>query len=788
MLFPLLWIALSFCAGVALASQVNLDFFTWLLMAAAAGMLSIWWSVAARRRDWRPWGLSHTNQFLILLSLAALFGGAARLQAGQPERSPLTVAWYNGREYDVLVTGVVTAPPDVRDTYTNLMIRVEGLDSGDGRDLPVSGLMLVRITRDETYHYGERLRLRGQLRTPAETEVFSYRDYLARSGIYSVMRNPGVTRLPWPGQVNPLLSALYDIKLRSQQKIYALFPDPEAALLVGILLGDETGIPARLQQAFKDTGTAHIVAISGFNIAIIAGLLVSVFSRLLGNRRGAVAAVIGIAAYTILVGADASVVRAAIMGGLGIFARQVGRRQDAINTLMVVAAIMAAANPLILWDVGFQLSFAATLGLVLYASPMQQWAERSLTRVLPTQKARAVATPFSEYVLFTLAAQITTLPIMAYHFERLSIISFIVNPVILPAQPPVMIASGLALLASYVWMPLGQALAYLAWPFSLYTIRIVEWFGSIPGGALATGQVEPGWVVLFYVILLGATFQWERIKPMRAALTPALALGSLAILTLLVWRSALGIPDGRLHLTFLNVGTADAILIQTPGGRHMLINGGASAATLSDALGRRLAPFDRQLDWLVVASTQENQVGGLTRTLERFTPNNVLWAGLSQSSFSAQQLQKWLTQQSIPVQYAEAGQTLHLGSGATLKILSSDTRGAILLVEWNNFRALLPVGPSFGALETLADGRAIGRVDVLVVGEGGYAPVNPPQWVAHLRPQVAILSVDSGDPNGLPNRDTLAALEDYTLLRTDQNGWIHIKTDGAQMWVEVENR
>lgn len=786
MLYPLFWIAFSFTAGIVLANGVTLSLFTWLMLCAAASLLALWWSVAARRRGWQPWGLSHANQFLILISLAAVFGGAARFQAGQPEKSPFSVAWYNDREYDLLVTGVVIAPPDVRDAYTNLVIRVEGLDNGDGRDLPVSGLVLARISRDETYQYGERLRLRGKLQTPGENEIFSYRDYLARSGIYSLMSNPGVTRLPWPGQVNPVLAALYSIKLRSQQQLYNLFPDPEASLLVGILLGDETGIPSKLQQAFKNTGTAHIVAISGFNIAIIAGLLVTIFSRLLGNRRGAVVAVLGIAAYTILVGADASVVRAAIMGGLGIFARQVGRRQDAVNTLAAVAAIMAAANPLILWDVGFQLSFFATLGLILYASPMQQWAERMLNRILPAEKARAVAAPLAEYVLFTLAAQIATLPIMAYHFERVSIISLIINPLILPAQPPVMIASGLALLLSYAWFPLGQAAATLAWPFSLYTIRMVELFNQIPGGVLVTGQIGAGWVVLFYALLLGTTWQWERVKPYRAALTPSLGLATLVVASLLIWRLALSTPDGRLHLTFLDVGSADGILIQTPGGRNLLINGGPSTSPLSDALGRRLPPFNRQLDWLIVASTQENQVGGLVRTLERFTPHNTLWAGLSQSSFSARQLQEWLTQQGIPLTYAVPGQALDLGQGATLTVLTSDNRGAILLVAWNNFRALLPVGPSFAALDELDDGRAIGNVTVLLLGESGYAPVNPPQWIAHLRPQVAVLSVDAGDPNGLPDRATLDALQGYTLLRTDQNGWIHIKTDGAQLWVEAE--
>ncbi len=788
MLFPLFWIAIAFAAGIVLASQVTLGAYTWLMLSAAMWVLALWWRIAAERRGWRPGGLSYASQFLVVLSLAAVFGGAARFQVSQPVKSPFNVAWFNDREYDLLVTGVVDAPPDVRDTYTNLIIRVEGVDNGDGRDLPASGLLLARIARDETYQYGERLRLRGRLTTPGENELFSYRDYLARSGIYSLMRNPGVTRLPWPGQVNPVLAALYNIKGRSQQQLYNLFPDPEASLLVGILLGDETGIPARLQQAFKNTGTAHIVAISGFNIAIIAGLLVTVFSRLLGKQRGAIAAVLGIAAYTILVGADASVVRAALMGGLGIFARQSGRRQDAINTLAAVAAIMAAANPFILWDVGFQLSFGATLGLILYASPMQQWAENTLARLLPPGKARAIAAPLSEYVLFTLAAQITTLPILVYYFERVSLVSFIVNPVILPAQPPVMIASGLALLLSFMWFPLGQAAAALAWPFSLYTIRMVELFDKIPGGVLVTGKVDLGWIILFYVVLLGATYQWARIRPYRAVLTPSLGLSGLAVMVLLVWRLALNPPDGRLHLIFGDVGSADGILIQTPGGRNLLINGGPSASTLSDALGRRLPPFNRSLDWVIIASTQENQVGGLVRTLERYPPQNALWAGLTQSSFSARQLQEWLTLQAIPLTYAVPGQSLNLGSGASLTVLSSDNRGAILLVTWNNFRALLPVGPSFAAQEALGDGRAIGNVTVLLLGESGYAPVNPPEWVANLRPQVAVLSVAAGDPNGLPHRETLSTLEGYTLLRTDQNGWIHIETDGARLWVEVEKR
>ena len=163
--------------------------------------------------------------------------------------------------------------------------------------------------------------------------------------------------------------------------------------MAGILLGVETGIPRPVQEAFKDTGTSHIIAISGFNITILSGMLATGFGRWLGPRGGGVAAGVGITAYTILVGADAAVVRAAIMGGLSLFARQVGRRQAGLNSLAFCAAMMALFTPKILWDVGFQLSFAATLGLVLYADPLTGAFIRWSTRFLPEAMANRLAGP-----------------------------------------------------------------------------------------------------------------------------------------------------------------------------------------------------------------------------------------------------------------------------------------------------------------------------------------------------------------------------------------------------------
>jgi competence protein ComEC len=803
---PLFWLSLAFLLGILAADQIHrsrsallaviklvlpaqvpLGRWLWLVLAGLAILIALLlWVFRARLH------LKFAPASLLLASLAliAFCLGAARYAFTVPRVDAGYVAWYNDREYELLVTGTLAGPPDVRDTYTNLRLQVTGVNTGD-ESLPVSGLILARVPPGGDWRYGDVLRLRGHLQTPPSSQDFSYQDYLARQGILSFMPDAEATLLPFTGG-NPFLRAVYSFKAYALERVYRIFPDPEAALLAGILLGDDNGMPAALQQAYVNTGTAHIIAISGFNIAILAGLFVWLFRRLLGERKGAIAAVIGITVYTVLVGATASVVRAALMGGLAIFARQVGRRQNGLNTLAFTGAVMAAINPNTLWDIGFQLSFAATLGMLLYAGSFQDWFNGLLSRRLhsgfqPSETARKIAGPVGAYVLFTLAAQLTTLPLMAYHFGRVSLVALIANPFILPVQPAVEILSGLALLLSLVYLPLGKLVGWLAWPFAAYTDRAVEFFNRIPHGVLVLGEFSFLFVVLFYAILFSLTFAKLGLqKRLAAVLVPSVILTILGIYTFLAWSAVFTLPDGRLHLTFFDVGSADAILIRTPSGRSLLVDGGQSPSALADALGRRLSPFDRRLDWLVVASPQEQQVAALPRNLVRYPAAAVLWAGNPEASYSAGQLSLWLADNAIPVTQAFTGAALDLGQGATLKVSRVSPRGAVLLVEWQGFRALLPVGMNFDTLAELDNGKKIGSVSLLLLADSGFAQVNPPEWLSALQPRLAILSVAADDPDGLPEPSVLDALAGTTLLRTDRNGWIEVSTDGAGMWVEVE--
>jgi competence protein ComEC len=787
---PLLWISISFLAGIILAHAASLPTWVWLLLAAFSLLLFL---VLRRLPNHETRITTYASQlptFYFLLPLF-LFLGSAYYQFRQPRIDPFHIAFYNDRTYDVLITGSLTRLPDYRDKYTNLRIEVEAIDTGSG-DMPASGLLLVRVPINQTYEYGERIRLRGQLKTPPTGEDFSYRDYLARFGIHSYMTKSEVTRLPGNGG-NLIYVQIFKLKTKLLENTYRLFPDPEASLLAGILFGVQTGLSEKLQQAFKDTGTAHIIAISGFNIAIIAGIFFSIFKNLTNERMGAVIAVIGIFFYAFLVGGDAAVMRAAFMGSVSLFARQLGRRNMGMNALMAVALLMAIINPLVLWDVSFQLSFFATLGLILYSEPFSNFTNRIIEKIIK-EETSTIARIINENVVLTFAAQLTTIPIMAYHFNRISLISLIANPFILPVQPPVMIISGLAVLVSLIIYPLGQLIAWIALPFSIYSIRVVELFGRVPHGVIVLGDASIWFVLVFFATLLTLTFGWSNIRDwfqrtagaLRAiALTSAFSL--IFVCMILFWRASATAGDGQFHITFLEVGSADAVLIQTPEGRNILINGGASVTELSDEIGRRLPLFSRKLDWLIIASTQENQLAALPRVMEIYPPDQVLWSGNLQASFSAQLLDEFFAREGIPTARAEVGQRLQLGENSYLEIQAAGPRGSVVLIQHGSFRALLPIGLSEGMWESLEFGNAIGKVDVLLLSESGYAPTNPPDLFENMTPQLVVLSVAAGDPNGLPSQQVLDSLGGgYSLLRTDRSGWIDVSTDGVSMRVFVE--
>jgi competence protein ComEC len=763
---PLLWASVAFLLGILFASAIPVTTALWLLLAGAV-VFAIW---QTRKKQ-----LGRLPS-LTLVALFALFNGAARYAAALPNFDQSDLAYYNDRSSSVEITGVIAKPAITRDGYIEFRLQAEKITTRD-QDIEVDGLFLARVASSDDLNYGDRVILFGKLETPEVSEDFSYQDYLARQGIYSLMPFANV-ELVQPGVGNIFWAAIYGFRDRALDVVYQLYPDPEASLFAGILLGDESGLSEELKTAFNDTGTRHIIAISGFNISIIAGLFLAAFTRWLGIRRAIWLTALGIGLYTLLVGAEASVARAAIMGVLALIARQVGRRQFALNTLAFTAAVMALINPLILWDVGFQLSFAATLGLVLYADRLRAYADKLLQARLSKEWVLRLSGPLYEFAFLTIAAQITTLPLLLYHFERLSLLSLPANLLILPVQPALMVLGGFSILLGLLWQPLGALIALLAWPLVAYTIRIVEAFAALPAASQTVEFFSLNFVFLYYAILLVVS-----IPPVRSPITlprfrPAMGLMVLAAFAFWLWSLAMAAPGGRLDLILLDV-QGEALLIRTPGGRNVLINGGSSAADLSSALGRHLSPFNHEIDLLLVAGHRPDQINALVAAgVGRLDINQVGWAS-GESRMAADWYQD-LETQGLPIIDLQIAQRIDLGDGASLEVIAIGEQGAILLLVQGNFQSLLPLGLDFDQLKAL-DINQLGQIDLLLLADSGYVPLNPPEWIAGLAPATIWLA---GDQREL-SLELQQELVFYQFLNTGTNGWLRVSTDGQQMWLDA---
>jgi competence protein ComEC len=201
-----------------------------------------------------------------------------------------------------------------------------------------------------------------------------------------------------------------------------------------------------------------------------------------------------------------------------------------------------------------------------------------------------------------------------------------------------------------------------------------------------------------------------------------------------------------------------------------------------------LAAPEGRLDWLVVSGTSAEQIAALPDLLPRFTPDQALWAGAPMGTAAARDLQVALGQAAIPIHTAEAGQALDLGQDARLQVLGASRSGAVLLLEWLNFRLLLPIGLDDDLGQSLLEESGPMPVNALLLSGSGAADLTPPEWLQAWEPQLVLLSVASGDRRARPAPEVLNTTQGYPLLRTDQDGWVHLSTDGEKLWVEVEKR
>jgi len=455
----------------------------------------------------------------------ALTLGLWRATAAQPSLGAHDLSYYNTYRTVQIVRGVVDQPPEARDRDLRLHLagRAVWRDS-ENHWQPVGGSMLVSLplTDSSHYRYGDLLELQGLLTAPPAFGG-SYSTYLKRQGILSYSHNPDVLAA---GKENAPLTSFYGwlfgLREAAGQAVNRQFPQPDGALLNGILLGDRTGLPGWLSDDFASTGTAQIVAISGQNMVYVLGFILLLADwRKRPRSRYALYGVALVAVYSVFVGASASVVRSAIMAGVVALAIALGESYNVTAALAFAAILMTAFNPAYLWDIGWQLSCVAILGLVYVAPLLKAVFDHILRGRL--SRLRWLGGLLS----VSIGAQLVTEPLIWMYFGQVSLISPLANIIAEPLLPLIMAFGAISVPLLLLWPPLAIPFAALAWVFLRAMIQIVEFCALLPFAALQLPNLSVWWVLAYYSAL-AAVVVWcnaLRVEARAAQLTARLAVG-----------------------------------------------------------------------------------------------------------------------------------------------------------------------------------------------------------------------------------------------------------------------
>ncbi|MDD4900524.1 MAG: ComEC/Rec2 family competence protein [Patescibacteria group bacterium] len=490
---------LVFIVGIAAASFLPVKFLEYKIRWFGAAIFflmvaALLWQTGGATAKARP------GRDLALLGMAILCFALWRYAVSLPQDAPDKIWHYHGKS--VVARGLVASEPDPRETSQKLEIAVVAIQSPAWR--PAKGRLLVTTNLYPEHDYGDELEIACQPEQPEEFNGFAYDRYLARYNIYAVCYYPKISVIR-SGQGNLIYRRIFHFKKILAGLIDAGLSEPEASLARPIVFGGQKGLPQNIRDDFQKVGLTHIMAVSGFNVSILAAIAMAVLLALGVARRYAFyLAVALLAGYIILVGAPASATRAGLMAFFVLWALKLGRLNKMTNSLVLTAAILLLINPKLLRDdAGFQLSFAAMAGLV-YVYPILE----ALWEKIKLPKLKGV----SDALLITLAAQTFTVPILAYDFSRVSLIAPLANLAVLWAVPILT----MAILAALPLAALVPKLSFLFFLPSLiltkYILAVVKFFAGFKFSSLTVGHLAWGWVAVYYLLIIFLVIKLRRCK------------------------------------------------------------------------------------------------------------------------------------------------------------------------------------------------------------------------------------------------------------------------------------
>jgi competence protein ComEC len=708
-----------------------------------------------------------------LVALVACVSAGLGLLAGVVRVRAIDAGAFEGREGDRLaVRGHVVAVPRRTDGVVRIQLET------------TAGKLLVECYEPVAdLDVGDGVRASGTLAVPPPWQ----RQTLRLQGIARVLRATAV--VPTGGGREGLSGRLDTVRARAQAALEVGMPPREAALAQGFVLGQDDRLDAETVDQFRRSGLSHLLAVSGQNVVLLTLLAAPVLAALGLSIKGRLLFLLAlIAIYVPLAGAGPSIQRAGVMGAAAVVATIAGRPGSRAFALLAAAAVTLAINPRASGDVGWQLSFAAVVGIFALAGPIRNAA---LAHMGGGSWSRAAA----EGIGVTVAATVATAPLIAHHFDALPVGTLLANLLAMPAVAPAM---WLGMIAAAAGQIPGLPLEPVNWPNALllaYIAQVAVWLGD-PDWALlevrlpdvgSVAAVYLGIVVAAAVVRIGTQSRARRRRGKRRAGFAVAAIVVALLIGIRMPEEGRGVPAAAgLAVDVLDVGQGDAILLRPSDGDPVLVDGGPPGAGLEEELA---AAGVTRLAAVIATHDQSDHTAGLLELLGELPADRLVYAAAGRRLVSAARIAG-----AVPERVWQ-GAELRSGSLRLLVLWpprelapgpvgteEANPRSLVLLARWRGFRMLLSADA-----EAEATPLDPGPIDVLKVAHHGSDDAGLAELLDRSRPRLAVISVGDGNPFGHPTASTLATLEGHgvPVLRTDLHGTVSLRAQGGELRVQA---
>ena len=812
---PALYFLIPYLLGVIVGRWLSVPSL-WLWLSAFLCLIG---SLATRHRvRYLCYGLIH---------LAIFAGGMLRLET--VSHSPIPPHFYGE---PVSFSGITTYQPDRGEMWDACYAIGElQLLSDPTQRVAAKSKFLIRFRKTVPLRYGRQVTLTGVLQHPQERRNpggFDYRAYLARQGVDGIIAAKGLLRIGEQRGFLPL-RWIETLRIRTEQMIDAIYtgasttePSLHAQLLKGILLGKRSDLPTETLDIFRNSGTFHVLAVSGLHVGLIAMFCYLGFGCFrLPQKVVCLLTITAVLIYACLIGFRPSVFRASLMAILFLFATVIDRDADLFNLLGFAALALLLLNPLQVWDVGFQLSFVAVAAIVYFVPKMEKplrrlWenkddaASQQPIPILTKFRQTAVKWLVLSY-LVTLAAQIGTTPLIAYHFFRTYPLGLIVGPFAVGLVSLIVGVGMVSVCVGFIYLPFAKLLALLNHAIIFIFLTLIDLFGQA-WGVVKLAPPTFGIFALYVAIFLGIA-NWHHVRRYwRIA-----SLVGLSVVAIWAWDTAFHEKGRLLEVVTLDVGQGDATFVRFPDNRTMLVDGGVQRSYY-DKKRQRQVDYDvgkriiepyldfrgiRKLDLVVLTHPDIDHGGGLASILQNFKIRHVLGiSDLPIHSQTHQRLHAIVKANSIPYSFRYAGE-IELTPIATLNLLHPIDAASSNLLDQDKNDDSLVIKLTYREVDILftgdigkkAEDRLIAsgmdlRSEILKVPHHGSRTSSTAPFIDAVQPQYAIFSLGQNSLFQFPHSDVVARYRERgcVQLRSDQLGAITLRTDGKRCWINFSVR